>query len=195
MLLLRSFFLGIIAALLALFFEAFFSFSPGFNFELLFQQASWILGIFVFIEELLKLSFIWKNFSLNIRKVSGFHFFFQSIFVGLGFAITEAALKFLILLPREVQEPAFYIPILCAIFLHISISGLMGFFIFINTSQLNLGTFIKILIFSFGWHLLFNFFVIYSSNYKILSIFILFLIFSVVLTGYKIAIRQKTYTQ
>lgn len=194
MLILRSFFLGILAALLALVFEIIISFIPGFSFRLLFQQASWILVALVLVEELLKLVFIWKNFSLNKARVSELQIFYQSLFIGLGFALTEATLKFLALLPNEINGQYFYLPILCAILVHICLSGLMGYFIF-NAKKLNFLIFLEIMFFSFGWHFLFNFFVIYFFGYWPIAILLISLILFVFLAGYKTTAHQDTYTQ
>ena len=191
---LRSLFLGIIAALLALILEIIFSFTPGFSFKILFQQASWILVAVVLIEELFKLAFIWKNFSLNANVSSKLQIFFQSLFIGLGFAITEATLKFFTLLPEEASNPNFYLPILCTIVIHIGISGLMGYFL-VGAKKLNFWTFFQILLVSFGWHFLFNFFVIYSVSPWLISIFLVLLGFFVVLAGLRINASQKTYAQ
>ena len=191
---LRPFFLGIIAALLAFVFELFFSFSLTFESDLLFQKVSWILVIFVLIEEIIKLAFVWKNFSVSINKISKLQIFFQSLLIGLGFALTETAIKTSGLLPGESNNLSSYIPFFGAIIIHIGTSGLMGYLL-IRAKKINLWTFFQIMLVIFGWHFLFNFFEIQTVNPWIMLVFLLSLGLFVALAGFKIATFQKTYTQ
>jgi hypothetical protein len=191
--LLRPFFFGIIAASLALVFELVFSFTPNFDSELLFQKVSWILVLFVLIEELIKLAFVWKNFSTSKNNLTKLQIFFQSLLIGLGFALTEAALKTSGFLPEEFKNITSYFPFLGATIIHIGTAGLMGYFL-TNAKRITLWTFLQILFLSFGWHFLFNFFEIHSFNFWLISIFLLILSLFIVLAGLKLAALQKTYT-
>lgn len=191
---LRPLFFGIIAASLALVFELFFSLTPNFESEILFQKVSWILVIFVLIEETIKLAFVWKNFSVSIERISKLQIFFQSLLIGLGFALTEAALKTSGLLPGESINFTSYVPFFGAIIIHIGTSGLMGLFL-IKAKKINLWKFFQILFVAFGWHFLFNFFEIKAVNSWLIWIFLLTLILFVILAGFRINNQQKTYAQ
>ncbi len=191
---LRPFFLGILAAILALVLELFFSFSSALESESLFQKVSWILVVFVLIEEIIKIAFIWKNFSASINKISKLQIFFQSLLIGLGFALTEAALKTSGLLLGESRNFTSYIPFFGAIVIHIGTSGLIGFLL-TKTNKVSPWTFLQMLLIAFGWHFLFNFFEIQIVNPWIMLVFLLSLGLFVVLAGFRIATFQKTYTQ
>jgi RsiW-degrading membrane proteinase PrsW (M82 family) len=191
---LRPFFLGILAAILALVLELFFSFSSTLESESLFQKVSWILVVFVLIEEIIKIAFIWENFSASINKISKLQIFFQSLLIGLGFALTEAALKTSGLLLGESRNFTSYIPFFGAIVIHIGTSGLIGFLL-TKTNKVSPWTFLQMLLIAFGWHFLFNFFEIQIVNPWIMLVFLLSLGLFVVLAGFRIATFQKTYTQ
>jgi hypothetical protein len=187
---LKPFFFGIFSALIALVFEIAYSFTPGFSFKILSQQTSLILVAFIIIEELAKFSFIWKNVSVSVEKFTKFQIFCQSLLIGLGFAITESALKSSALLPKELGEPSSYFPFFGAFIIHIGTSGLMGYLL-ISAKKINFWTVSQVLLVAFGWHFLFNFFIINAVNPWLIAIFLLILGFFVVLAGFKIVVMHK----
>jgi len=187
---LKPFFLGIFSALIALVFEITYSFTPGFSFEILFQQTSLMLVAFVVIEELAKFSFVWKNFSVGTGKFSKLQIFCQSLLIGLGFAITEATFKAYDLLPGGLGESSLFLLFFGAIIIHIGTSGLMGYLL-VNAKKINFWFFPEVLLIVFGWHFLFNFFVIKAVNSWLIASLLLVLGFFVILAGFKIATSQK----
>ncbi len=193
MLFLRSLFLGIIAALMALILELIFSFLPGFSFESFSREISWFLAVFVLIEELLKISFIWKIFSLDGKKNSPLSFFFQAIFVGLGFALTEALLEIYGLLPQKSDLLGSFLPLLGAIAIHIGVSGFIGFLL-VKAQTITFRIFSQVIIVTFSWHFLFNLFVI-RGEVRWTALLLLGMVFFLALAALKIVWQQKTYAQ
>jgi RsiW-degrading membrane proteinase PrsW (M82 family) len=190
MLILRSLFWGILAASAALVLELVFLMGSGEPF--LFQQISASLIILVLIEEFLKIILIWKNFSLNFQKSSGLQILFQSLSFGLGFALTETILGFFAFSPDNHFELATLLPFLGSILLHIGTAGLIGSILVLSKKTTFL-TFWKIFLLCSVWHFLFNFFKIQNDDSCLSLILAFFLIFIVIISGFRIFFSQKTY--
>lgn len=206
---LKSFFFGVIAAFIASVLEVLFLLAPDFDFNSLFREVSWILVFFVLIEELLKIAFLWKIFSETNKNTSKMILFYQSIFLGLGFALAETLLKIFSALYENSLQPFSYPTFFGAILIHLITSGLIGYLMIkIFLSNQNLAEknslknkvflyvkFLGVLLISFTWHFLYNCLIIYTISFFIISVFLLASLVFIVFLSSRIATYQKTYAQ
>lgn len=149
----KSFLLGILAALGALFLElVFYLIFPSQETQQdYYNKITLFLFLIVAIEELLKVLMIYKNST----ELSGENdIFISSFFIGTGFALTELFLK------ESVRQSLFSLGNLNIILVHILTAGLAGYFISKQPAPRK-SFLVKIWLLAFSGHLLYNLLIIY----------------------------------
>lgn len=150
----KSFFLGILAALFALFFELSFSlFFPEEKQALFFTRFSLFLIISALVEEITKYAVIYKSFS-DVEKRRTI--IFGGFLVGLGFSVTEFFLNYYSKLDL-INIPFYFL--LGMIFIHIFTSVFAANVV--SKKQNKYFTASRALIFNTTIHILYNLIVIY----------------------------------
>jgi RsiW-degrading membrane proteinase PrsW (M82 family) len=167
----RPTFLGIIAAIFTLILEIVFSFFQELDFNFLFETVSWASVLFIFIEEILKIFIIWKNYSDTKEKNSPQEILCESWLIGFGFSIVEIWLIFLSSLSPINFSDSF--SLLGIALVHIGTSGFIGFLLIKKPSLKNFRTLALLLLIPIAFHFFYNFLIIYSFNFWPILLFLL----------------------
>jgi hypothetical protein len=164
----KLFFFGVIAAFGALLIEMIASIIFPKEIAFLFQQITFLLIIFVIIEELFKFALIWKaSFAFQNAK----DFFVGSYLIGLGFSLTEIILAGV----SAASGKSFaWLPLLGIFIVHTATCVFWGLAIFKKKRgtkiAIALTLFVTVIL-----HLAYNSIVIYSTSFIVIIAFLLIL--------------------
>jgi hypothetical protein len=175
----KLFFFGVIAAFGSLFFELAVSIFFPKETAFLFNQITFLLVIFVIIEELIKFFVIWKSISSfqNARD-----FFLGACLIGLGFSFTElifASFNF------TAGQHLVWLPFLGIFVVHTSTCVLLGYGVYLRKRSTMVALLLPILI-AFLLHLAYNILVIYSADFFIIISYLCVLFISFIATAKKL---------
>jgi hypothetical protein len=170
----KLFFFGAIAAFGSLFFELAVSIFFPKETAFLFNQITFLLILFVIIEELIKFFVIWKATS---SFQAARDFFGVACLIGFGFSLTEIILASL---NSAAGQHANWLPLLGIFIVHTSTCVLLGYGIYLKKRSAII-TPLLFLLTAFLLHLTYNILIIYVANIFIIISYLclLFILFTV----------------